>query len=98
MHSPFHLESRLLGRELTDCETMQGGMIFDDLDPFPPRVAKTSPFIILLCLMPDDLLVKGEPLNGKELMHAPIVLGNLGTFFKLECTERSICGTLYHSS
>ena len=24
------------------------------LDPFPPRPAKTGPFIILLCLTPDD--------------------------------------------
>ena len=34
-------------------------------DYFPPRPAKNCQFVILLCLMPDDLLIKGEPLSVK---------------------------------
>ena len=35
--------------------------------PFPPIPTKTRPFVILLCLMPDNFLVNGEPLSGKWL-------------------------------
>ena len=35
------------------------------LNPLPPRPAQTAPFIVLLWLTRDILLVKGEPLDGK---------------------------------
>ena len=35
------------------------------INSFSPRLPKT--FVILLCLMPDDLPVKGEPLIGEGL-------------------------------
>ena len=37
------------------------------INPFPPRPAKTGPFIILLCQCQTILLIKGEPLGGKGL-------------------------------
>ena len=36
------------------------------LNPLPPRPAKTSPFIILLCLMPDYFTSQGRA-SGWEL-------------------------------
>ena len=29
-------------------------VFLNSFNPFPPKPAKTSPFVILLCLMPDD--------------------------------------------
>ena len=32
------------------------------INPFTPRLAKTTPFVILLCLMPDDFTHQGRAL------------------------------------
>ena len=37
------------------------------LNHFPPKLTKTTPFVILLCLMQMILLIKGEPLSSKGL-------------------------------
>ena len=39
------------------------------LNPFPPKPAKTGPFIILLCLTPDDFTHQGRTLKTYMYIH-----------------------------
>ena len=38
----------------------------NDLNPFPPRQAKTGPFVILVCLKADNFTHQGRASSGWE--------------------------------
>ena len=51
------------------------------LNPFPPRLAKTIPFVILLCLMPDDFTRQWRASGWERVNWAylPILFLNLSS-------------------
>ena len=53
--------------EAKQSEPKGGSLEYLVFNPFPPRLAKTNPFVILLCLTADNFLNKGELLVGKGL-------------------------------
>ena len=52
-------------------------MYMYNTNSFPPRPAKTGPFIILLCLMPDDTTHQGRASGWEMAITGPICLSSL---------------------
>ena len=55
--------THISGKRLWEDEAAK---VTTNINPFPPRLAKTGPFVILLCLMPDNFICQGRASGCRE--------------------------------